>query len=178
MWVIILVVFIIAVLVFIGFNGAKVKPIKFDTSRITDLTKIDGDDAFSGSRLPDNVINRVNSPKIKSRSTTTYNFNIVGEGSYQQNLKKIAGPKEEISKFHECTARITSEPTNKFDKNAVKVEINGLLVGYLSRGDAQKLAGKRINRNVDAVIDGGWDDDIDEGQYGVKLAIKNVSDLI
>jgi len=107
-----------------------------------------------------------------------YSFNIVGEGSYQQNLKKIAGPKEEISKFHECTARITSEPTNKFDKNAVKVEINGLLVGYLSRDHAQKLAGKRINRTVDAVIDGGWDDDIDEGHYGVKLAIKNVSDLI
>lgn len=176
MWVIILVVFIIAVLIFIGFNGAKVKPIKFDTSRITDITKIDGDDAFLGSRLPDNVINRVNSPKTKSKST--YDFNIVGEGSYQKNLKKIAGPKEEMSKFHECTARITSEPTNKFDKNAVKVEIDGLLVGYLSRGDAQKLAGKRINRTVDAVIDGGWDDDIDEGQYGVKLAIKNVSDLI
>ena len=58
------------------------------------------------------------------------------------------------------------------------MEINGLLVGYLSRGDAQKLVGKRINRTVDAVINGGWDDDIDEGQYGVKLAIKNVSDLI
>ena len=82
-----------------------------------------------------------------------------------------------MSKFHECTARITSEPTNKFDKNAVKVEINGLLVGYLSRGDTQKLAGKRINRTVDAVIDGGWDDDIDEGQYGVKLAIDSVNDL-
>lgn len=108
----------------------------------------------------------------------TYNFNIVGEGSYQQNLKKIAGPKQELSKFHQCTARVISEPTNKFDKNAVKVEINGLLVGYLSKGDAQSLVGKNINKSIPAVIDGGWDDEDSEGQYGVKLAINSVRELI
>ncbi|MDV8155194.1 hypothetical protein [Acinetobacter bereziniae] len=134
-------------------------------------------DFFKKNDSQSNEIQKINS-SLNNSSNVNYNFNIVGEGFYQQNLRKIAGPKEEISKFHECTARITSEPTNKFDKNAVKVEINGLLVGYLSRGDAQKLAGKRINRTVDAVIDGGWYDDIDEGQYGVKLAVKNVSDLI
>lgn len=134
-------------------------------------------DFFKKNDSQSNEIQKIKS-SLNNSSNVNYNFNIVGEGFYQQNLRKIAGPKEEISKFHECTARITSEPTNKFDKNAVKVEINGLLVGYLSRGDAQKLAGKRINRTVDAVIDGGWYDDIDEGQYGVKLAVKNVSDLI
>ncbi|RZG78696.1 hypothetical protein EXE10_17130 [Acinetobacter sp. WCHAc060033] len=134
-------------------------------------------DFFKKNDSQSNEIQKINT-SVNNSSDVNYNFNIVGEGFYQQNLKKIAGPKEEISKFHECTAKITSEPTNKFDKDAVKVEINGLLVGYLSRSDAQKLAGKRINRTVDAVINGGWDDDIDEGQYGVKLAVKNVSDLI
>lgn len=108
----------------------------------------------------------------------SYNYNIVGEQSYQQNLRKIAGPKKEVSKFFECTAKVTSEPSNKYDKNAIKVEINGLQVGYISKAEAQKLAGKNINKMVSAVIDGGWDDGDSEGSYGVKLAINNLSDLL
>lgn len=108
---------------------------------------------------------------------TSYTYNIVGEQSYQNNLKKIAGPKEDKSKFFECYAKVSSEPFNQYDKNAVKVEINGLLVGYLSKGEAVKLAGKVINKTVPAVIDGGWKDEEGTGSYGVKLAINSVSDL-
>ena len=111
-------------------------------------------------------------------SNTSYAYNIVGEQSYQNNLKKIAGPKEEESKFFECYAKVSSEPLNQYDKNAVKVEINGLLVGYLSRSEAAKLAGKVVNKTVPAVIDGGWKDEESTGSYGVKLAINNVNDLI
>ena len=108
----------------------------------------------------------------------SYAYNIVGEQSYQNNLKKIAGPKEEESKFFECYAKVSSEPFNQYDKNAVKVEINGLPVGYLSRGEAAKLAGKVVNKTVPAVIDGGWKDEESTGSYGVKLAINNVNDLV
>ncbi len=108
----------------------------------------------------------------------SYAYNIVGEQSYQNNLKKIAGPKEEESKFFECQAKVSSDPFNQYDKNAVKVEINGLLVGYLSRGEATKLTGKVINKIVPAVIDGGWKDADSTGSYGVKLAINNVYDLV
>lgn len=115
-------------------------------------------------------------------NSVSYAYNIVGEQSYQNNLKKIAGPKEEESKFFECYAKVSSEPFNQYDKNAVKnavkVEINGLLVGYLSRGEAAKLAGKVVNKTVPAVIDGGWKDEESTGSYGVKLAINNVNDLI
>lgn len=111
-------------------------------------------------------------------SNDSYSYNIVGEQSYQNNLKKIAGPKEEESKFFECYAKVSSEPFNQYDKNAVKVEINGLLVGYLSRGEAAKLAGRVINKTVPAVIDGGWLDDDGEGSYGVKLAITNTNNLL
>ena len=111
-------------------------------------------------------------------SNTSYSYNIVGEQSYQNNLKKIAGPKEEESKFFECNAKVSSEPLNQYDKNAVKVEINGLLVGYLSRSEAAKLAGKVVNKTVPAVIDGGWKDEESTGSYGVKLAINNVNDLL
>lgn len=111
-------------------------------------------------------------------SNASYSYNIVGEQSYQNNLKKIAGPKEEESKFFECYAKVSSEPFNQYDKNAVKVEINGLLVGYLSKSEAAKLSGKVVNKNVPAVIDGGWKDEESTGSYGVKLAINNVNDLV
>lgn len=108
----------------------------------------------------------------------SYAYNIVGEQSYQNNLKKIAGPKEEESKFFECYAKVSSEPFNQYDKNAVKVEINGLTVGYLSKSEAAKLSGKMVNKTVPAVIDGGWFDADGEGSYGVKLAVNNVNDLL
>lgn len=111
-------------------------------------------------------------------NNTSYAYNIVGEQSYQNNLKKIAGPKEEESKFFECCAKVSSEPFNQYDKNAVKVEINGLLVGYLSKSEAAKLSNKVVNKTVPAVIDGGWKDEESTGSYGVKLAINNIYDLV
>ncbi|WP_179992014.1 MULTISPECIES: hypothetical protein [unclassified Acinetobacter] len=108
----------------------------------------------------------------------SYAYNIVGEQAYQNNLKKIAGPKEEESKFFECYANVSSDPFNQYDKNAIKVEINGLTVGYISKVEAAKLAGRVINKTVPAVIDGGWLDDDGEGSYGVKLAITNTNNLL
>lgn len=107
-----------------------------------------------------------------------YLFDIVGEQSYQANLRKIAGPKQERSKYVEVMARVVSEPFNAYDKNAVKIEINGLTVGYLSRDDAKLLAGKVINQTVPALINGGWLDDSSEGSYGVKLGIQRLNELI
>ena len=106
-----------------------------------------------------------------------YTFETVGEQAYQENLRKIAGAKSEQSKFIEVMARVLSEPSNQFDKHAIKVEINGLTVGYLSKEDARQLAGKIIDTNVAAVINGGWLDEEDEGSYGVKLAIQSLDDL-
>ena len=111
-------------------------------------------------------------------NSVSYTYNIVGEQSYQNNLKKIAGPKEEESKFFECYAKVSSEPFNQYDKNAVKVEINGLTVGYLSKSEAAKLSSKVVNKTVPAVIDCGWKDEESTGSYGVKLAINNVNDLV
>ena len=108
----------------------------------------------------------------------SYTYDIVGEQAYQNNLKKIAGPKEEKSKFFECYAKVSSDPFNQYDKNAIKVEINGLIVGYISKVEAAKLAGRVVNKTVPAVIDGGWLDDDGEGSYGVKLAITNTNNLL
>lgn len=124
------------------------------------------------------VVKNQNTSSSVKKSNNSYTFDIVGEQSYQKNLKKIAGSKEEESKFFECLAVVSSEPSNQYDKNAIKVEINGLLVGYISKVEAARLAGKAVNKTVPAVINGGWKDDDTEGNYGVKLAINNPSDLV
>ena len=128
-------------------------------------------------RADDNSEQRVEQLGFNSNSRR-YAFDIVGEQAYQNNLQKIAGKKEEDSKFVEVIAKVSSDPFNTYDKNAVKVEINGLLVGFLSREDAKHLAGKVVNKNVPAVINGGWLDEDSEGSYGVKLAINNINELV
>lgn len=115
---------------------------------------------------------------LTSERSIIYLVDIVGEQSYQANLRKIAGPKQEKSKYVEVMARVVSEPFNAYDKNAVKIEINGLTVGYLSRNDAKLLAGKVTNKTVPALINGGWLDNDSEGSYGVKLGIQSLNELI
>lgn len=114
----------------------------------------------------------------RMNTTHSYTYNIVGEESYQSNIAKIAGKKEIHSKFFEIPAKVISEPNNKFDPNAIKVEINGYTVGYLPKDEARKLSGKKIKKVVPAVINGGWHDEKSEGSYGVKLAISTVNDLL
>ncbi|MGC9659976.1 hypothetical protein BFR77_10135 [Acinetobacter pittii] len=115
---------------------------------------------------------------LTSERSIIYLVDIVGEQSYQANLRKIAGPKQEKSKYVEVMARVVSEPFNAYDKNAVKIEINGLTVGYLSRNDAKLLAAKVINKTVPVLINGGWLDNDSEGSYGVKLGIQSLNELI
>jgi len=116
--------------------------------------------------------------KFTNERPIVYLVDIVGEQSYQANLRKIAGPKQERSKYVEVMARVVSEPFNAYDKNAIKIEISGLTVGYLSRDDAKLLAGKVINKTVPALINGGWLDDDSEGSYGVKLGIESLNELL
>lgn len=125
-----------------------------------------------------NKENQKTTPFGSDSKNIGYTFDIVGEQSYQSNLKKIAGKKETESKYVQVVANIISEPSNPYDKNAIKVEINGLIVGYISKNEAQAMSGRKINKAIPAVINGGWKDDKSEGSYGVKLAIRSISDLL
>lgn len=119
-----------------------------------------------------------NKKTINFNNAQVYTYEIVGEQSYQNNLHRIAGKKEEDSKFVEVMATAISEPSNPFDKNAVKIEINGLLVGYINKNDARLVAGKKIKKAIPAVVVGGWLDDDSEGSYGVKLAIGSIKEFL
>lgn len=106
-----------------------------------------------------------------------FDFDIVGESFYQQNLSKICGRKTEDGHRLFTTATIIPYDTNPKDDQAVRVEINGLIVGHFAKDSARTyrsqllkngIAGSAITCN--AIIVGGWDRGSgDTGHFGVKL---------
>ena len=89
---------------------------------------------------------------------------VVGESNYQEALWKIVGGRRRERVRHDVAAVLLPEPDNQFDANAIKVLIDGNLVGYLSRQDAvaygpglRALMGKSANCLValEATIVGG-----------------------
>lgn len=60
---------------------------------------------------------------------------MAGESHYQDALHAIAGTCEGEVRF-ETTAALVPEPGNPHDPNAVRVEVDGRLVGYLPRAAA------------------------------------------
>ena len=87
--------------------------------------------------------------------------NVAGESHYQEALRSIAGTGDVR---HEAEAHLIPEPENEYDPNAVRVEIDGLKVGYLPRDLAPawgprlaELASRRRVGGCDATIVGGAD---------------------
>jgi hypothetical protein len=77
---------------------------------------------------------------------------IVGENSYQKNIREIVFYKEMVDrndldyKVTNITATLILENDNKYDMgNAVRVDVDGLTVGYLAKEDARKYR-KELNR--------------------------------
>lgn len=60
----------------------------------------------------------------------------VGESNYQDALCSVCGSTKWEALRHECLAALVPEPSNRYDADAVMVQVEGELVGYLSRGDA------------------------------------------
>jgi hypothetical protein len=106
-----------------------------------------------------------------------YSVDVVGESNYQKNLERIAGGKKRESADLETTAILLLENDNPYDSNAVRVDINGLTVGYLARPVAggfrnyvqsNKYSSERFS--CKALITGGWDrGNGDAGCFGVYL---------
>ena len=102
---------------------------------------------------------------------------VVGEGTYQQALSRLVGGKCKDGWDEEVRARLVREPGNKYDRNAVKVEVDGALVGYLCRADAKayQQALREVEKaNAIAVCEarivGGWSrPGGDEGFFGIWL---------
>jgi hypothetical protein len=105
---------------------------------------------------------------------TLVELNIVGEGSYQEALARIAGPKEAEGKHMGVGVTLRCEPKNTYDHNAVKVEVMGVCVAYIARAQAALLSPRiasACNGAIEArgLIVGGWNDGSSEGHYGIRV---------
>lgn len=103
-----------------------------------------------------------------------FKFNIVGESYYQSNLYSICGGKTRDGVEHFCRAMLQHEPENPVDENAIAVFIDRKKVGYISKNRTKRTHKQLKNGTlvVDAVIVGGWKDEHDEGDFGVRLDLQ------
>lgn len=129
-------------------------------------------------RDPDPAL-KASEPAGHIRGNGEFDCEVVGESHYQKALERIAGGRSEDGAEHDCIAVLVPEPQNKHDRNAIRVDIDGRTVGYLSRSDAidlgKVLRGKGLGGailTVNAMIVGGWDRGGDDrGHFGVRLDI-------
>lgn len=113
------------------------------------------------------------------RPTGSFGLDVVGEASYQHAIGKIAGGRTEEGISHLCEAVLVPEPANPHDPMAVRVDIEGATVGYLSRANAREYRAELRRLGFEggvfscqALIVGGWDRGSgDRGHFGVKLDV-------
>lgn len=107
-----------------------------------------------------------------------FNLEIVGESRYQQALEQLAGGRQDGGVQVQCTAALVLEDSNPHDAKAVRVDIEGRTVGYLTRRNARDLRAQMARIGVTstrlttpALIVGGWTarEGEDPGYFGVKL---------
>ena len=109
----------------------------------------------------------------------------VGESRYQGELESICGGRTRDSVEQEVTAILILEDTNPYDSEAVRVEVDGIIVGYMTRPDAQVYR-RLLTQRAPAVkatqcraqIRGGWERGEDRGSYGIWLDLPIYSESV
>lgn len=114
-------------------------------------------------------------------SLENFDFEVVGESNYQPALRSAAGDHGDKSPSGQYIAKLIPENDNKFDKLAVRIDINNMTVGYMSKEDARsfrrRLSAKKLGSKIttcDAAIIGGYlMQDGKKASYGVCLDLKS-----
>ena len=109
---------------------------------------------------------------ILLESSGNFSVGLAGESHYFEAISMAANRQ---SGEHAATAEIIGEPDNKFDSNAVRVEINGRTVGYIPREEAPAFRplldyGKSVDKRIFASCR-VWVSDDDESYGSVSLDI-------
>ena len=127
-------------------------------------------------RRDDNQAHLGKSPG-NGNSPDRYTEEVVGESNFQGALDRICGGRTKSGHRLETKASLVLEYGGPHAPRAIRVEINGQIVGYVERKAAramwERLAEIELDKNTatcDAIIVGGWDRGKgDRGYYGVKL---------
>jgi hypothetical protein len=116
-------------------------------------------------------------PNLILHGPCTYSIDVVGESNYQNALMKICGGYTKEGHNKTIRAHLIHEDSNPYDNKAIRIDIQGMTVGYLSRTLAREFRkqlfesgypGKPASCN--AIIVGGWDrGKSDKGHFGVRL---------
>lgn len=113
----------------------------------------------------------------------SFPFEAVGESNYRAAFVSICGKRTADGHDAEFDALLEPEPTNRFDKNAIKVMIKGQTVGYLPRDQAVRVGEQMREAGFSALrckarIQGGWYEDADDqGDFGVRLAMPKAGQI-
>lgn len=104
-----------------------------------------------------------------------YNYDVVGE-SFQRDhlLALVRSHKAFASGDIYTTAVLEPEPTNEFDRTAVKVVVEGVQVGYIAKFDSgavTKMIEKSGKKSYEVPARIGFDAESPAPLIGVKLAL-------
>lgn len=107
----------------------------------------------------------------------TFSVDVVGESHYQDAIAFLCGGKSREGVNHIVNATLVPEDDNPHDRQAVRVDVEGYTVGYLSRKHAREYRNQlrrtgypKSPMSCRAKIVGGWDRGPDDtGYFGVTL---------
>lgn len=112
----------------------------------------------------------------KINASKSFSLRAVGTSNYQDKLEKFAGGRNEESARKSVEVVLIEENDNPHDPNAVKIEIEGEKVGYLSKNNAAHYRSilKGFNRDgaivfCEGLIVGGWAKEGDYGDFGLRI---------
>lgn len=109
-----------------------------------------------------------------------YLFQIVGESHYQANIASLLGSETAKRANKICKALLIPEDNNQHDDKAIRVDIDGMTVGYMDKETARsfrrRLGAKKLTgqtTSCQAEIKGGYTmRDGSIASYGVALDLK------
>jgi hypothetical protein len=136
----------------------------------------------TGDRIPPQSLDQEELVYVNLLGPGTYLGNIVGESHYQDELDAICGGKTRSGHEKIVDALLVWEDNNPADNQAIRVDIEGRSVGYVSRLNARQIRRQLIKGGFAGVtgrcsakIVGGWDRGGENtGYYGVKLDLQGL----
>jgi hypothetical protein len=132
-----------------------------------------------GVSQPTPLVPPVRTEALRLPGPDLFSLEIVGESNYQSALDHLCGGRTHDGANLLMEATLVYEDTNPFDDQAIRIDIDGHTVGYLSRAHARQYrremaAAGNSGRiaTCAARIRGGWDRGPgDRGSYGVRLDV-------
>jgi hypothetical protein len=101
---------------------------------------------------------------------------VVDEADYQETLEGLAGGRSDRGTITQVVALLIREPERHREKDAVRVEVDGAIVGYIGKWDAKDI--QPLMRRLEAEgtpawvrgnIVGGWADDGGDEAFRIRL---------